>query len=383
MAYEIKGLPMRVLNRYIMGDFLRNFFLTLVVLTFVMYIGTIVQAIDYMSRGISGTLIMKIFAVNMPYILGFVIPMSILTTTLLHFGRLSADGEITAMKASGISMWQIAAPVLFASVLLSLFCLYLNADLSPRSHYARRTMVREFSQEDPLALIEEGKTVSEFPGIEVYVGKKDGNRLQDIVIHQFGKRGLQALVRAQAGIVNYDPETQTLDLVLEQARMTEYDEQNPGDLSKTRNLSAAVYPLHLDLSTMLRKGTFNKKPSDCTFAELVQAQQDIRAFFPNLREEEIPRMRAKLATDAAQRLALALSCFAFTLIAIPLGLTSHRKESSIGIGLALIVAFFFYLFIIISDTMVDHKPEWRPDLVPWIPVVLCQLLGLSLIYKHR
>ena len=91
----------RVFNRYLLGDFLKSFFLTLIVLTFVMYVGAVVQAIDYMSRGISGWLILKIFALNIPFTLTFVIPMSVLTTVLLHFGRLSADGEITAMKACG------------------------------------------------------------------------------------------------------------------------------------------------------------------------------------------------------------------------------------------------------------------------------------------
>ena len=99
-------MMVRVLNRYVGWDFFKSFLLTVAVLTFVMYIGTVVKAIDYMSRGISGLLIMKIFAIQIPFTLTFVIPMSVLTTVLLHFGRLSADGEITAMKASGISLWQ-------------------------------------------------------------------------------------------------------------------------------------------------------------------------------------------------------------------------------------------------------------------------------------
>ena len=94
------------------------------------------------------------------------------------------------------------------------------------------------------------------------------------------------------------------------------------------------------------------------------------------------RMRTKLAVEANKRLALSLSCFSFTLLAIPLGIRSHRKESSIGIGIALVLLFLFYLFIIISESLLD-KPDWRPDLIPWIPVVASQLLGVLLLYKHR
>lgn len=77
----------RVVNRYLLGDFVKSFVITLVVLTFVMYVGAVVQAIDYMSRGISGPLILKIFALNIPFTLSFVIPMSVLTTVLLQIGR--------------------------------------------------------------------------------------------------------------------------------------------------------------------------------------------------------------------------------------------------------------------------------------------------------
>ena len=162
----------RVFNRYLLGDFLKSFVITLAVLTFVMYVGAVVQAIDYMSRGISGLLIMKIFALNIPFTLSFVIPMSVLTAVLLHFGRLSADGEITAMKSCGVSLWQVAAPFVFCSILLSGICLYLNAVMAPHSHFARRQMLRDLGEEDPLALLDEGRFVNDFPGVKVYIGKK-------------------------------------------------------------------------------------------------------------------------------------------------------------------------------------------------------------------
>ena len=372
----------RVFNRYMLGDFLRSFALTVSVLTFVMYVGAVVQAIDYMSRGISGLLIMKIFALNIPFTLSFVIPMSVLTTVLLHFGRLSSDGEITALKSSGVSLWQVAAPILFCSVLLSGVCLYLNAELSPRSHFARREMLRELGEEDPLALLDEGRFVNDFPGVKVYVGKKADSQLEDIILIQFDEKGVRAEVRAKSGQVSFDAETRVMEINLEQVRLTEYDKADPADLAKARTLSAESYPVTLDLRQMLKKGRINKKPSDMTFSELVGSLRNVRQAFPDILEENVPRMRAKMAVDANQRLALALSCFSFTLLAIPLGIRSHRKESSIGIGMALVLLFLFYMFIILSDAMVD-RPEWRPDMIPWIPVLGCQIIGFLLLRRNR
>jgi len=372
----------RVLNRQLLGDFIKSFLITASVLTFVMYVGAVVKAIDYMSRGISGLLIMKIFALNIPFTLSFVIPMAVLTTVLLHFGRLSADGEITAMKSCGISLWQVASPILFCSILLSGFCLFLNAEMSPRSHFARRQMLRNLGEEDPLALLDEGRFINDFPNMKVYVGKKSDDLLEDIIIYQFDENGARAEVRAETGTISFNKETRVLEINLEQVRLTEFDEVDPSDLTKARNLSAESYPVTLDLREMLAKGKINKKPSDMPFSELVHSIQNVRQAFPDIQEKNVPRMRAKMAVDANQRLALAMSCFSFTLLAIPLGIRSNRKESSIGIGLALVVLFLFYLFIIVSDALVD-RPEWRPDMIPWIPVLTCQILGVLLMRKNQ
>lgn len=372
----------RVLNRYMLWDFLKQFLLTLAVLTFVMYVGAVVKAIDYMARGISGPLILKIFALNIPFTLSFVIPMSLLTTVLLHFGRLSADGEITAMKSCGISLWQMAAPILLGSILLSGICLYLNANLSPRSHFARRQMLRDLGEEDPLALLDEGRFISDFPGVKIYIGKRSGSRIEDIILIQFDKDATRAEVRAQAGQVAYHPDTRVMNISLEQVRLTEYDKDDPTDLAKARMLSADSYPITLDLREMLTKSKISKKPSDMELTELVHAIPHIRRVFPDIREQNVPRMRSKMAVEASQRLALALSCFSFALMAIPLGIRSHRKESSIGIGMALVLFFLFYLFIILSDALVDY-PQWRPDLIPWIPVLGCQAIGFALMHKNR
>lgn len=372
----------RVLNRQLLGDFIKGFLLTASVLTFVMYLGAVVKAIDYMSRGISGLLIMKIFTLNIPFTLSFVIPMSVLTAVLLHFGRLSADGEITAMKSCGISLWQIAAPILFCSILLSGFCLYLNAELSPRSHFARRHMLRELGEEDPLSLLDEGRFVNDFPDVKVYVGKKTDSHLEDIILYQFDEKGARAEVRAESGEVSFDKATRVMEINLEHVRLTELDSDDPSDLTKARNLSAESYPITLDLRKMLQKSKIHKNAPDMTFSELLVAIPNVRQAFPDIQEKNVPRIRAKMAVDASQRLALALSCFSFTLLAIPLGIRSRRKESSIGIGLALVLLFLFYLFIIISDALVD-RPEWRPDMIPWIPVLTCQIIGVILMHKNR
>ena len=372
----------RVFNRHFLGDFAKSFLLCAAVMTFVMYIGSVVKAIDYLSRGASASLVLKVFALNIPYTLSFVIPISALVASLLQFGRLSADGEITAMRASGLSLPQMAAPFLVAAALLSAFCLWLNAEVAPRSHFERRSMLRDLTKENPLTLIEEATFVDDFPGVSVYVGRKDGNHLQDIILYQYENGQRRADVEASSGDLSFDPDAGRLSITLENVRLTEYDKANPRDLSKTRTLVAESYPLSLDVGNLLKKSKINKKPSDMPMRELVASLRDVRQAFPSLEEDSIAKMRAKMAVEATQRLALALACFSFVLVAVPLGVRPTRRETSGGIWMALLLFMFFYLFIIVSDALVD-KPELRPELIPLFPVLVLQAYGFWKLWRLR
>lgn len=372
----------RVLNRYVGGGFLKTFLVTAAVLTFVMYVGTVMKAIDYMTKGISGLLIMKMFALNIPFTMTFVLPMSVLTAVLLHFGRLSADGEITAMKASGVSLWQVAAPILLLSVGLTAVCLYVNAEISPKSHFARRQLQRALGDEDPMALLDEGSFV-DFPGVKIYVGKKDGDRVEDLVMIADQKEGRTVEVRATGGTVRYDAESRILNIDLENAEAEEREKNAAGVPERSRKVSAENYPLQLDLNQIVHTGDpVKKKPRDMGFTELLMAIRNVRSTYPDILEKNVPSMRMKLAVEATKRLVLAVSCFSFTLLCIPLGVQTSRRESSAGIGLALLVFFLFYLFIILADSLVG-KPQYRPDLILWIPVIASQAGGLWLMHLKR
>jgi lipopolysaccharide export LptBFGC system permease protein LptF len=72
----------------------------------------------------------------------------------------------------------------------------------------------------------------------------------------------------------------------------------------------------------------------------------------------------------------------FTLIAIPLGMKSHRKESSVGMVMSLAVMFVYYIFMILSKTL-SNNPDLYPWLIPWIPIVFGQLGGFMLLRRSN
>lgn len=371
---------MRIFNRYLLHDYLVMFFITLLIFTFVMCVGAVVRAIDLVARGVSMGVILRAFSYNVPYILTFSIPMSTMTTVLLLFGRLSLDGEITAMRASGLSMWQIISPLVFMSIVLSGVCVYLNVSVAPNAHFARRQALANIGIQDPISLLEEGRFVREFPGLMIYVGKKTRSEVSDIIVYEVGPEGVTRSVRAKSGTLSM-PEEHLLLIDLYDVRIDQPDEAFPDDPSRTRTIHAANYPVPLDFSRLFRSGTITKTKSSMTLGELVGAVRTIRTIYPQLNETELRRARMGYLVEANERLALSFSCFAFTLLGIPLGMKSRRRESSAGVGISLGIVFIFYFFIIIADALVKH-PHLRPDIIVWFPVVAGETLGFYLIKRQ-
>jgi lipopolysaccharide export system permease protein len=383
---------MRTLDRYLSADFLATFVITLLVFTFVMSIGAVIKAMDLMARGVSGFLIFKVLLHNIPFLLMFAIPMSVLCAVLLLFSRLSFDGEIAAMKATGISLWQIASPILLWSVILSFLCLYLSSYAAPQGRHARRQVLASASELDPLALLDEGRFVREFPGLLIYVGSKNKREIKDIIVYELGAEGYKHHVRAKSGRIRYGstnqpPPTPSVPgekpetwIDLYQVRIEVPDHDHPLDPSKSHFVLAEHYPVKLDLKTLVRKKRKHKKTSDMTLMELVAAIPRIEEAYPEILPRDVERQRTKLIVEVNKRMVLSMSCFAFALIGVPLGIRSRRKESMAGIAVSMVVVFVFYLFIILADNLVD-RPYLRPDLIMWVPVLGGEIIGVLLFRR--
>jgi lipopolysaccharide export system permease protein len=333
-------------------DFLTVFAVAMLLITFAFTIGAIYKAIDIMARGISIGVVGRFFLYNIPYSLAYSIPISALFSTLLIFGRLSSDSEISAMKSSGLSMWQIASPVILISIVLVCICLYNNCVVYPSTTYANRKLIKGLGVEDPIKLLEEGRFIREFPGYMIYVGKKSKNRVRDLVVYEVDKETgeVTGSIRAGSGIMTADKENAELKIDLFDVRIEIPDPDAPDDSSKTRYVNARNYPIRLDFNELLGSKHVSKKRKNMTIFELARQIRNSETENAQLSEHDRRVEHARNLVEVNQRICLALSPFMFVLIAIPLGITSHRRESSMGMVMSLGIMFIYYIFMILSDT---------------------------------
>jgi lipopolysaccharide export LptBFGC system permease protein LptF len=232
---------MKIIPRYIMQGFLLTFVIALLVFTFVMCTMVLFRVSDFIAAGGDLRVIGKIFLAGLPSALGFSIPISVLTSALLTFGRLSASGEISAMKAGGISMKRIALyPALF-SLLLAGICLYLNAEITPLSYFIRRQAIWSLGIETPIALIEEGRFIRDFPNFTFFIGGKKGNRIWDVIIYQHEPGRTLRNIRAKSGTISMSPDKTALLVDLIDVRLDPFYEDRPG-VGEAKH-----FPLKVDL----------------------------------------------------------------------------------------------------------------------------------------
>jgi lipopolysaccharide export system permease protein len=375
---------LRKLNKYLVKDYLTVFAVAMLLITFAFSIGAIYKAIDIMARGLPVGIVGRFFLYNIPYSLAFTIPISALFATLLVFGRLSSDSEISAMKSSGLSMWQIVSPVLLVSLGLSCMCLYNNFVVYPNTTYANRKLLKGVGVDDPIKLLEEGRFIRDFPGYMIYVGKKNGNRVRDLVVYEIDRvtSKVTGSIRAESGIMTADKQNALLKIDLYDVRIEIPDPDTPDDSTKTRYVNARNYPIRLDFNELTGKSEVSKKRKNMTMSELAYHIRNTDSEDKWMSAKDRRVQRCRYLVEANQRICLSISPFMFVLIAIPLGIKSHRKESSIGMVMSLGIMFVYYLFLILSD-LFDSSPQLYPWLIPWIPIVCGQLAGFILLRRSN
>jgi lipopolysaccharide export system permease protein len=325
------------------------------------------------ASGIDWHPILHIFVSNIPAALAFTIPIGVLTATLLVFGRLSADSEIVAIKACGISLWQVVRWMLPTITLLTVICIYINSNAVPNSHFARRSAMVTIKSGNPIDLVQECRPIKAFDGLTIYVGKKTKDQIKEIRIYDMRQAGQKREIKAESGTIEIMPESDDILLKLRGVMIDPISFDHPG--------AAHADKWSILIENKQRRKNYTKRVKDMSLGELFNK---IRTMKPDEAEDlhAFAVGRMKMAVEMNKRLVLSCSCLAFMFIGIPFGIRSHRKESSIGIGLSLGLVFFFYLFVLMAEQLVD-KPQLHPDMLVWLPVLVAVVLGGIMIHRIR
>jgi lipopolysaccharide export system permease protein len=314
-----------------------------------------------------------------------------LTATLLVFGRFSADQELTAARASGISLVSLLAPVLLLGVAVSGLCAWLNFDLAPASRVAYKELLAGAGRNRPGRFLLDNQSVP-FGKYQVFVEHvhDDGTNLDGVIVDEYDTGGsVIRWAKAPKGVLIIDNAARKITLIL--TNMTSFARDQNGWMPmlsgdwplEPRDFPKADEALPIAISDM----TFRQLR-----AELARQERGRAGILPRgASRDELLEARKKMEAAAAetimpvlvylnQQVAFSFACFAFTLIGIPLGIRAHRRETSVGVATALLLVLVYYSFMVLGQAWAAH-PERYPCLIIWLPNFIFQAVGAVLLWR--
>jgi lipopolysaccharide export system permease protein len=360
----------KIINRYIFKEIAFPFIIILLVLTFVLLMGKIMQIMDLViNKGVNVFSIARIIVFLLPSFMLFTIPIALLIAILIAMGRLSADNEITAIKTSGISLMQIFYPVAIASLITFILAVFISYFLVPQSNFATKRLLFNIAQQNASIGIKEKVFNSDFKDFLIYAEKIPVNRnyMEGVIISDNRMIGEQNTILAKKAILVSDAESMTVKLKLEDGSIHTVS----SDLKHYRKIDFTSYEINLDLSTALANLDESSKTStEMTVSELLERMKK-----PGLDKAAV----RELAIEVHKKFSIPLSCLFFGLLALPLGIRSHRSVKSRGFAVGLIVVASYYLLRIGGEALAETG-YLSPEFGVWTPTLVFALVGTYLLY---
>lgn len=360
---------MKTLRNYILKEWFLLFFLSLVIISFILVVGNVIKLVELViAKHVQFFIVLQLFAYLLPSLFVFSIPISILTASLLSFGRMAYDNEITAIRSSGISLYPFLANILLAGVMFSLLCLYFNDFLIPQTHYLTRITLQEIGVKQPTAYLEEKTFIKAFKNHIMFVYKIRGEYLEDIRIYQPQSDKPTRTIMAKNGEFILIPEKGAVKLVLKDGFADEPSFDDPNIFYK---LNFKTYNLTLNLKDQLEAKKLDKKVSDMTIKEL---------------QKEIKKMKAlniddrPLLVGLYRKFSLSFSSLIFIFIGIPLAIRVKRRERSLGFALSVAICLLYYLLMALGESLALRN-KLPPAIGVWLPNIVFLIIGLILSYR--
>lgn len=378
------GLLMKLLDRYVTGQVLGTSVFAVGVLSMVLVLGNVFkQLLDLLvNHNVPLEFILGFIGYILPFSLTFTIPWGFLTAVLLVFGKMSAENELVALRSSGVSILRLCMPVWGIAVICVGICLWINVEVAPRAQVKMKNALYDIATSNPMAMFSSDKVIDEFPGRKIYVERNDGPELHNIFVYELSEDSIpMKVVFARRGLLSTDREKNELLLHLFDARFEQRDDQEPQDLTKIRQgitVEETTFPISLQelYDNNKRRTGLGQR----TVGELIERLKKEKTEQAHAMDEKQLAAQSAARTEVSKRFSFAMASFAFGLIGVPLAITAHRKETSVGFLLSLAIAFVYFFFIILADT-VRNNPKFYPEYLMWTPNVLFIGLGLWLFAR--
>ncbi len=361
------------LYRYLLKELFPSLLLGMVGFTFILLTGRILQLTElFVNKGIPLLYILKLLYFLLPSFLVLTIPMATLLSSLLTFNRLSSDNEITAFKASGVSLYQMTPPVLVLALGTTLITTALSIYALPIANQASRSLLYQMASSKAHAGVRERVFNDDFEGLVIYVERVTPRTFEweNVFISDSRSTAEVHTIIARNGMVLSDPQLLIVTLRLQDGAIHKLGDEP----SAYQMVDFNTYDLRLNLKTGWKeKQTAEKNPADMSLSELDEA---IRA----LRSKNID---AKIQmVKIHEKFSVPFACLVLGIIGIPLGIQSRAARSGKSMGFVWSIGVLLVYYLLTSaGTSLAERGVVLLEVGMWAANGIFLFLGIYLLVK--
>jgi lipopolysaccharide export system permease protein len=226
----------KILSKYVVKEHIGPLVFAMTALTSLLLLQYITKQFGKLvGKGLPWSVIGEFFMLAIPFTVAMTLPMAVLVSTLYAFSRLAAENEITALKASGVSMMKLMVPVLLGSAVLSLGMLAFNDQVLPRANHRLRVLQNDIARKKPTFALREQVINEVSPGkffLKAGHVAQASSRLREIVIYDLSDPAGRRTIYADSGMMAFDADGRDLLLTLYNGHMQEVSKQDPSQLQR-------------------------------------------------------------------------------------------------------------------------------------------------------
>ena len=227
---------MKILTRYVLREHVGPLFFALSALTTLLLLNQVAKQFgNLVGKGLSWGVIGEFFLLTLPFIIAMTLPMAVLVAVLYAFSKLSAENEVTALRASGVSMIGLIRPVLVAGVLVAAANLLFNDQVLPRANHRLRSLQTDIARKKPTFALRP-QVINEVIGGRLFLraGMMDEatDEMREVTIFNFDDPTNRKTIYADSGRMNLSPDQRDLVLTLHHGYMQQIPQTNMAELER-------------------------------------------------------------------------------------------------------------------------------------------------------
>ncbi len=413
-----------VLKRYILKEHIAPFFISLMVVTFVLLIDRVIDLLNtIIEKKLDVSTILQVFGLSMPFMLALSIPMAVLVATILAFGRMTVDRETIAMKASGINIYRMISLLMLVTVILTGGMMYFNHYTLPETNHKLKNLMLKIAYYKPMTIIKPGEFTN-ITDYTIYVKDNLGTELRGIVIFDRTETRYPKTIYAQSGMISQLDNGNTLQIILNDGEMHEKDDQDQTlyqvrafkyfelyirDMGNRIDFMDTGYRSDREMTAKELLADIRNNIDEIAQKQKVMSDFDRRinvlmldAANPNLTEEtnrlnqmkkleadrlaELKETVNALQVEYHKKFALAFAIIIFVLIGIPLGLMTRSSGIGMAFSVSSVIFLIYYVALNGGEQLAD-KGYMSPFLSMWISnfifLIIAVLLIIGSIYEKK